>query len=64
MKDRPKGFKPIDPGRVNAIDPIEMNYWCNQLGCTLSQLNAAIARVGEHVTEIRQELTARGSLRH
>lgn len=56
MKDRPKGFEPLDPGRVNSIDPIEMDYWCKQFGCDLSQLNAAILRVGERVTEVREDL--------
>ena len=64
MKDRPKGFEPIDPGRVNPRDPIEMDYWCDQLGCDLSQLNAAIMRVGEHVTEVRQELKRLGIPHH
>lgn len=64
MTDRPKGFEPIDPGRVNPMDPIEMDCWCKQFGCDLSQLNAAIVRVGEHVTEVRQELTRSGVSRH
>ena len=64
MKDTPKGFEPIDPGRVNPMDPIEMDYWCDQFGCDLSQLNAAIMRVGEHVTEIRQELNRSGIPHH
>jgi hypothetical protein len=56
MSGQPHGFQPIDPGRVNPMDPVEMDYWCRQFGCDLTQLNAAIKRVGEHVTEIREEL--------
>ena len=41
-----------------------MDYWCDQFGCDLPQLNAAIARVGEHVTEIRQELNRAGIPNH
>jgi hypothetical protein len=60
MNDTLKGFEPIDPGRVNPGDPIEMNYWCDQFGCDLPQLNAAIARAGEHVSDLRQDLKRAG----
>ncbi|WP_137894753.1 DUF3606 domain-containing protein [Ramlibacter sp. 2FC] len=49
-------FKPLDPGRVDPLDAREMAYWCREFGCTLPQLEAAIARVGEHVTALREEL--------
>jgi Protein of unknown function (DUF3606) len=51
-------FKPLDPGRVNAIDAVELRYWCRELKCTETQLSEAIARVGEHVTEIREALAS------
>lgn len=47
---------PIDPGRVHALDPLEVTYWCRQLHCTEAQLKAAVAAVGEHVTEVRKHL--------
>ena len=50
------GFKPLDPGRVNAIDPVELRYWCRELHCTESELSEAIAKVGDHVAEVRQAL--------
>jgi hypothetical protein len=56
MQDTPNDFQPLDPGRVNSLDAVEMDYWCRQFGCNTAQLNAAISRVGEHVTEIRKEL--------
>ena len=49
-------FKPLDPGRVNGADPIELQYWCEQLHCTESQLTLALGKVGEHVAAVRQEL--------
>ena len=49
-------FKPLDPGRVNAVDPVEEKYWCKELKCTEDELAEAIAKVGEHVAEVRQLL--------
>jgi hypothetical protein len=51
-------FKPLDPGRVNAIDPVEVKYWCKELKCTEDQLAEAVAKVGEHVAEVRQLLSS------
>ncbi len=56
MEDTPDDFKPIDPGRINAMDPVELSYWCRQLGCSESALRAAVAAVGEHVAEVRERL--------
>ena len=53
-------FKPLDPGRVNAMDPVELSYWCKQLGCTEDELAKAVAEVGEHVTEVRSFLRSPG----
>jgi hypothetical protein len=46
----------MDPGRVHLLDPLEVAYWCGELHCTEAQLEAAVAAVGEHVTEVRQHL--------
>lgn len=56
MPDRPSDFSPLDPGRINAMDPVEVAYWCRELGCTEAQLHAALARVGDHVAEVRAHL--------
>jgi hypothetical protein len=58
MSDDIGSFKPLDPGRVNAIDPIELRYWCSELKCTEGELREAIAKVGEHVAELRQALAS------
>ena len=59
MHDELSGFKPLDPGRVNSIDPLEVKYWCKQLKCTEAELTDAIAAVGDHVAEVRQVLASR-----
>lgn len=49
-------FRPLDPGRINPMDPTELAWWCAQLGCSLDELNAAIERAGEHVSAVRGAL--------
>ena len=53
MPDDLANFHPLDPGRVNLLDPMEVRYWCAQLECNESQLREAVAQVGEHVTQLR-----------
>jgi len=52
-------FKPLDPGRINTMDPVELQYWCKELHCTEVQLHNAIAEVGDHVTAVRDALASR-----
>jgi len=59
MPDHQSSFEPLDPGRVNAMDPIEMAYWCKELHCTEAELLDAVSRVGEHVAAVRQQLASR-----
>ena len=59
MHDDLPSFKPLDPGRVNAVDPVESQYWCNELKCTEDELAKAVAEVGEHVAEVRRVLASR-----
>ena len=59
MPDHPDDFKPLDPGRINAMDPIELQYWCRELDCTEAALKDAVFKVGEHVTAVRAELESR-----
>jgi len=62
MRDVQSGFKPLDPGRVNAVDPFELQYWCKEFKCTEDELKA-VGRVGEHVAEIRHFLASPDSHR-
>ena len=59
MEEHQGNFKPLDPGRVNAMDPIEFQYWCKELGCTEEELTDAVSKVGEHVTAVREQLASR-----
>lgn len=56
MSTDEQAFRPLDPGRVDPLDAEDMAYWCREFGCTLTELEAAVARVGEHVTALRAEL--------
>ena len=58
MSDDLSHFHPLDPGRINTIDPVELKYWCQQLHCTEMQLRQALAKVGDHVTAVRNQLSA------
>lgn len=58
MHDDLSSFKPLDPGRVNTDDPVELQYWCKELRCAEGELTEAIARVGNHVTEVREFLAS------
>ena len=49
---------PSDPGRVNVIDPLELQYWCDELQCTHDDLIETVAQVGEHVTAVRDQLVS------
>ena len=33
MPDHHESFTPLDPGRINSMDPIELQYWCKELHC-------------------------------
>ena len=51
-------FKPLDPGRIDLLDPPEVAYWCKTLHCNEAELKAAVAAVGSHVTAVREHLAA------
>ena len=57
MSDTP--FKPLDPGRVDLMDPQEVAYWCDEFGCTETQLSEAVAAVGAHAAAVRDELLSK-----
>ncbi|NML14580.1 DUF3606 domain-containing protein [Azohydromonas caseinilytica] len=54
-----QSFQPLDPGRVNTMDPVELRYWCDQLHCGEDELKDIVDRVGEHVAAVRQALEER-----
>ena len=56
MSDTMSHFKPVDPGRIDPIDRVELEYWCKELHCTQAQLSEAMSKVGEHITAVREYL--------
>lgn len=59
MSDPLTPFKPLDPGRVDTLDQFEMQYWSTELHCTETELAQAVAKVGDHVTSVREYLASR-----
>ena len=60
MAEEPIPYKPMDPGRVDTLNPFEMQYWSGELHCTEAELTQAVAEVGAHVTAVRAYLASRG----
>ena len=59
MSDAQTPSQPLDPGRIDALNTAELQYWCKELACTEAELTEAILKVGEHVTAVRQQLAGR-----
>ena len=59
MHDLPTNYKPLDPGRVDTIDRVEMQYWSKELHCSEAELTDAVSKVGEHITAVREYLASR-----
>jgi len=49
-------FVPIDPGRVNVLDPDELAFWCREFACSPEALKAAVAAVGPHAAAVREQI--------
>ena len=41
MLDLPPDYKPLDPGRVDTVDRVELQYWSKELRCTQAELTEA-----------------------
>ena len=51
---------PLDPGRVDLLDPEDVRYWCGEFDCTEEELRQVVASVGNHATAVRQEFNGPG----
>ena len=51
-------YKPLDPGRIDTQNQIELEYWSKELHCTLAELEEAVSKVGDHVTAVREYLAS------
>ena len=59
MKDHLAAFHPLDPGRIEIVDPLESAWWCRELHCSEQQLRQAVEHVGVHVAAVREWLESR-----
>lgn len=58
MPDFPPDFQPLDPGRIQADDPVEFAFWCWTLRCSEQHLLQVVQHVGPHVTKVREALAS------
>lgn len=49
-------YTPTDPGRVDTLNPVEVQYWCAQFDCSEAALMDAVGHVGDHVAAVREHL--------
>ena len=59
MPEELSPFKPLDPGRVDSTNHVELLYWSREFKCTDAELTEALAKVGDHVTALREYLAVR-----
>ena len=59
MPEHRTDYKPLDPGRIDTLDRVELQYWSRELHCTEAELAEAVSKVGEHVTAVREHLASR-----
>lgn len=57
----PTDYEPLDPGRIDLLNPIEVRYWCAEFGCTEDELTEAVTRFGTHSAAVREHLTGVGA---
>ncbi len=48
-----------DRSKVNVSDATEVTYWCQKLGCSETQLRAAVKMVGAAPSKVRAHLNQR-----
>ena len=48
-----------DRSRVSVSEASEVTYWCEKLGCSKTQLQAAVKMVGFTVSKVRAHLAQR-----
>jgi hypothetical protein len=56
MPDDKNITHPLDAKRIDINDPYEVRNWCKALGCTESELRAAVRAVGTSGKAIREYL--------
>jgi hypothetical protein len=56
MSDDLNKRRPQDASRINIHEPWEVKWWCAKLGCTKSQLEAAVKKVGTSAAAVKKHL--------
>lgn len=56
MTDDKKKVGNPDRGLISLTEPSEVRAWCKTLGCTESELKAAVKKVGHSAEKVRQAL--------
>jgi hypothetical protein len=56
MADDTSTRGPADGTRINIHEPLEVDYWCRELGVTPEQLRQAVRQVGVMVADVRRYL--------
>lgn len=56
MPDDKTKRRPLDSSRINIHEPYEVNWWCDELGCTKAQLIAAVNAVGTSAAAVKKYL--------
>ncbi len=57
MADDLKNRGPQDRSRINLNESWEVAYWTKELGCTETELRAAVKAVGVMVSDVRAHLS-------
>lgn len=57
MPDNLRFRKPLDATRINIHQQYEVDYWCNELGCTRQQLGQAVHTVGTSANAVKRHLS-------
>ena len=58
MSDNQQAYKPLDPGRIDVLNSVELQYWSRELQCGEEELRQAIAEVGDHAAAVRSHLAS------
>lgn len=56
MSDNLKKRGPADRTRINVNESWEVDWWCEELGCTKAELVAAVTAEGPMVADVRRRL--------
>jgi hypothetical protein len=48
--------RPVDPSRINLMEPDEVQYWADKFDVSKERLSEAVRKVGHSVDAVRREL--------